>query len=77
MYFSEGFPFVLETRSAPRQQARAFDLQGHVRDFVLDRLELENTFAKGVALRCVRHGAVQRCLRDAQGLAGDADSACV
>src|SRR4051794_5777317 len=68
---------LLEARGAPGQGARGLDARLHVGELLLDRLVAADGLAERAALLGVGDRGVQRSLRDAGGLGGDADAAAV
>ncbi len=60
-----------------REQARGFDLRGHVRQLELNRLKFGDGFAELLALLGVTHGAFVSALRHAQAERGNGNAAAV
>ena len=58
-----------------REQPRRLDAHRHVGQLELDRLQLRDGLVEGLPLLRVAECALERRLRDAEGLRGDADAA--
>src|SRR6266542_5078489 len=68
---------VFQRGGAPHQQARRVDLRRHVGELPLDRLELDDLLAEGLALFRVCERVLKARARDADGLRRDADATAV
>ena len=70
-------PASRKSRGVVDQQARGFDLGGHLREFELHALEVGDRLAELLALLGVGDGVIERALREAGHLRADGDAAFV
>ena len=70
-------PGIFHARRVVNQQARGFELRGHIGQLKLHALKLIDRFAKLLALARVSNRGVEGTARDADHLGADADAAFV
>ena len=68
---------VAQEGGLPHQRARRFDLRLHIRKHKLNGLKFGDRFAEGAPLLGVTHRRIERALREAHGLGGDAHASAV
>ena len=71
------FSRVFQLSRSPSQQACLVPRQHHLADLELDHLEVGDWPVKGLSLKGVLDGTIDRSGGDSKGLAGDADPAAV